>query len=76
MDLVAAGVRADMDYDGRSLKSQFRRADRSGAKVVLVLGEEEWRRDAVGYRDMAKGIQEEIPVEEAMRRLRGVPKEG
>jgi len=30
----------------------------------------------VGYRDMAKGIQEEIPVEEAMRRLRGVPKEG
>ena len=76
MDLVATGVRADMDYDGRSLKSQFRRADRSGAKVVLVLGEEELRRGAVGYRDMTKGIQEEIPAEEAMRRLRGVPKEG
>ncbi|HEY5191399.1 MAG TPA: histidine--tRNA ligase, partial [Candidatus Deferrimicrobium sp.] len=76
MELVAAGVRADMDYDGRSLKSQFRRADRSGAKVVLVLGEEEGRRGAVGYRDMAKGIQEEIPAEEAMCRLRGEPKEG
>jgi len=76
MDLVAAGVRADMDYDGRSLKSQFRRADRSGAKVVIVLGEEEGRRGTVGYRDMEKGIQEEIPAEEAMRRLRGVPKEG
>ena len=76
MDLVATGVRADMDYDGRSLKSQFRRADRSGAKVVLVLGEEELRRGAVGYRDMTKGIQEEIPAEEAMRRLRGVPREG
>jgi len=76
MELVAAGVRADMDYDGRSLKSQFRRADRSGAKVVLVLGEEEGRRGAVGYRDMTKGIQEEIPAEEAMRRLRGGPKEG
>jgi len=76
MELVAAGVRADMDYEGRSLKSQFRRADRSGAKVVLVLGEEEGRRGAVGYRDMAKGIQEEIPAEEAMRRLRGVPREG
>ena len=75
--LVAAGVRADMDYDGRSLKSQFRRADRSGAKVVLVLGEEEARRGAVGYRDMAKGSQEEIPAEEAWRRLRGWnPKEG
>jgi histidyl-tRNA synthetase len=76
MELVASGVRADMDYEGRSLKSQFRRADRSGAKVVLVFGEEEGRRGAVGYRDMAKGIQEEIPAEEAMRRLRGVPKEG
>jgi histidyl-tRNA synthetase len=76
MELVAAGVRADMDYEGRSLKSQFRRADRSGAKVVLVLGEEEERRGAVGYRDMAKGIQEEIPAEEAMRRLRGLPRGG
>ncbi|MBP2686101.1 MAG: histidyl-tRNA ligase, partial [Deltaproteobacteria bacterium] len=76
MELVRSGVRADMDYEGRSLKSQFRRADRSGAKVVLVLGEEEGRRGAVGYRDMAKGIQEEIPAEEAMRRLRGHLKEG
>ena len=76
MELVSAGVRADMDYEGRSLKSQFRRADRSGAKVVLVFGEEEGSRGAVGYRDMAKGIQEEIPAEEAMRRLRGAPREG
>jgi histidyl-tRNA synthetase len=75
MELVRSGVRADMDYEGRSLKSQFRRADRSGANVALVLGEEEWRRGAVGYRDMAKGIQEEIPSEEAMRRLRGHLKE-
>src|SRR5512143_2908043 len=76
MELVAAGVRAEMDYEGRSLKSQFRRADRSGAKVVLVLGEEEWKRGAVGYRDMARGTQEEIPVEEAMRRLCDLLKEG
>src|SRR5512143_2201040 len=76
MELVAAGVRADMDYEGRSLRSQFRRADRSGAKVVLVLGEEEWKRGAVGYRDMARGTQEEIPVEEAMRRLCDLLKEG
>ncbi|MBI5906224.1 MAG: histidine--tRNA ligase [Deltaproteobacteria bacterium] len=69
--LVAAGVRADMDYEGRSLKSQFRRADRSGAGVVLVLGEEEAKRGAVGYREMGKGSQEEIPAEEAWRRLRG-----
>jgi len=61
MELVAAGVRADMDYEGRSLKSQFRRADRSGAKVVLVLGEEEGRRGAVAI-GHGEGIQEEIPA--------------
>ena len=76
MELVRSGIRADMDYEGRSLKSQFRRAGRSGAKVVLVLGEEESKRGAVGYRDMGKGIQEEIPAEDAVRRLRGMTKEG
>ena len=75
MELVAQGVRADMDYEGRSLKSQFRRADRSGAKAVLVLGEEEAARGTVGYRDMEKGTQEEVSADEAMRRLRGFRKE-
>jgi len=76
MELVAAGVAADMDYEGRSVKSQFRRADRSGAAVVLVLGEEELRRGAVGYRDMRTAAQEEVSAEEAMRRLRAMKKEG
>ena len=67
--LIGGGVRADADYDGRSLKSQLRRADRSGAKVVIVLGEDEARRGTVGYRDMTRGTQEEIPGNEAMQRL-------
>jgi len=76
LELIGLGVRADADYDGRSLKSQFRRADRSGAKVVVVLGEEEARRGTVGYRDMALGTQEEIRMDEAMRRLLRRDKEG
>jgi histidyl-tRNA synthetase len=76
MELVASGVLADMDYEGRSLKSQFRRADRSGARVVIVLGEAERGRGAVGYRDMRRGSQEEVSAEEAMRRIRGIEKEG
>ncbi len=71
LELFEGGIRAEADYDGRSLKSQFRRADRSGAKVVVVLGEEEARRGNVGYRDMIRGTQEEVPRDEAMRRLLG-----
>lgn len=75
MKLAADGVRADLDYEGRSVKSQFRRAGKSGARVVVVFGEEEAGRGAVVYRDMQAGVQEEVSRDEAMRRLRRLPKE-
>ena len=74
MALAEKGVRAEMDYESRSMKSQFRRADRSGASVVVVFGEAEWERGAVGYRDMAAGQQEELAVVEAKRRLESISK--
>jgi histidyl-tRNA synthetase len=67
--LAAAGVRAEMDYEGRSVKAQFRRAHRSGTAVAVVFGDAEEARGAVGYRNMATGTQEELSKENAMRRL-------
>jgi histidyl-tRNA synthetase len=75
MELIGKGVRVEMDYEGRSVKAQFRRADRSGAKAVVVFGEAEEARGAVGFRDMAAGSQEEISGDEAMRRLIRMTKE-
>jgi len=75
MELAKEGVLADLDYEGRSVKSQFRRAGRSGARAVIVFGEEEDARGAVVYRDMRAGSQEELPRDEAMRRLRRRTKE-
>ena len=69
MELVGKGIRVEMDYEGRSVKGQFRRADRSGARAVVVFGEAEAARDAVGFRDMTAGSQEEVSADEAMRRL-------
>ncbi len=56
--------RVDMDYAGRSLKGQFRRADRLGVSKVLVFGAEELKRKRVVLRDMRKGEEEEIPLED------------
>ncbi len=42
--LRGRGLEAEMDYEGRSLKSQMRRADKSGARYVLILGEDELMR--------------------------------
>ncbi len=40
-DLAADGIRAEMDFSDRSLKSQMKRADKSGAGYVLIVGEQE-----------------------------------
>lgn len=39
-----AGLRADMDHQARSLKAQFKYADKLGAKYVAVLGDDEIER--------------------------------
>ncbi len=78
MELTRTGVRAEMDYEGRSVKSQFRRADKTGARFVVVFGETEEERGAVVLRDMKAGSQEEVRKDEAIRRLKrlGIDKEG
>jgi len=69
MTLIGMGIRTDVDYEGRSVKSQFRRADRARARFVVVFGEEEAGRGGVMFRDMAAGVQEELSKDEAIRRL-------
>ena len=45
-----------------SFKSQFKKADRSGARYALVLGEDELSRGVVGIKDLREGAeQQQIP---------------
>jgi histidyl-tRNA synthetase len=60
--LGTAGIQADMDFEGRSLKSQMKRADRSGADYVLIVGEKELAEGAAVLRNMATKEQETIPL--------------
>jgi len=63
------GLHAEMDYEGKSLKAQLRRAGKQKARFVLILGEEELARQAGQLKDMDAGSQEEVPlgaVEELM----------
>ena len=45
---------------GGSFKSQFKRADKSGARWTLILGEDEMTQGVVGVKTMATGEQETI----------------
>jgi len=67
--LQRAGSHAEMEYAGKSLKAQLRRADKLGARRVLILGGDEMARGVAQLRDMAAGTQEEVPLAELDARL-------
>lgn len=58
-----AGVRCDFDHQGRSLKSQFKLADKLGARVVAVLGPDELVQGKVKVRDMATHEEQLVALE-------------
>jgi histidyl-tRNA synthetase len=81
----AAGLRAEIDPRGGSLKSQLRRADRLGATIVVVLGEDEIRSGRVKLKQMGiagslgSGQSQEVGLAEAVlevRKVLGMPKGG
>ncbi|MEY2432992.1 MAG: histidyl-tRNA synthetase [Acidimicrobiaceae bacterium] len=59
-ELRAAGVRADRAFDGRSMKSQMKQADRAGASVALIVGEQEIADGTVTVRDLGTSQQEAV----------------
>lgn len=66
----AAGLRADMDHQGRSLKAQFKYADKLGAKYMAILGGDELAKGVVKLRDMNTKEEWEAPLESAPEALK------
>jgi histidyl-tRNA synthetase len=62
--LRARGKRAYLDFDGRSLKSQMRLADKIKAKNVLIIGDEELKTGTLVLRDMATKEQRNVREED------------
>lgn len=56
------GIWAELDYEGKSLKSQMRRADKLKVPFVLILGENELRQGKAILRNMESKFQEEVPI--------------
>jgi histidyl-tRNA synthetase len=68
-ELRRTGIAADQGFDRRSLKAQFKAADRSGARWTVVLGPSEGRRGAVSVKELASGLQEEVPRDRVVAHL-------
>lgn len=62
-DLRSAGIPAEMDPSGRSVKAQFKQADREKATHCIVVGETELASNTVTLKHLATGEQQTLPRE-------------
>jgi len=60
--LRARGLRIEAAYDGSSLKSQLRRADRLAARYALLIGDDELGSGRVKWRNLRDGSQGEAEL--------------
>ncbi|MDD2271655.1 MAG: histidine--tRNA ligase [Desulfuromonadaceae bacterium] len=60
--LLKAGVRVEMDYEGKSLKSQMRRADKLKARYSVVIGGDEVASGRASFKRMIDGLQTDVAL--------------
>lgn len=58
--LRSQGIRVDLAYGDRGMKSAMRAADRSGARIALVAGDRDIEAGTVGVKDLSTGAQVDV----------------
>lgn len=64
-----AGLTADMDYEGRAMKAQMKKAARAAARFAVLLGPGEVERGTATIRNLADRSQEEVLQSEVAGRI-------
>jgi histidyl-tRNA synthetase len=68
--LRSCGIPSEMDYLNRSLKAAMRAANDAKAKYVLILGEDELKKNVVSLKDMSNSAQREIEIQNLTKELK------
>ena len=58
--LRSAGIGADRAYEGRRMKAQMKAADRSGARLAVIIGDDELTSNTAIIRTMEGGSQQSV----------------
>lgn len=61
-ELRQANLIADMNYTSKAFKGQLKQALRLGAKYMIILGEDEYKKGVVSIKDTVTENQEEVPI--------------
>ncbi|MBE6091823.1 MAG: histidine--tRNA ligase [Selenomonas ruminantium] len=67
--LRQAGLKAGMDYAGRSMKAQMKQANKANARFALIIGEDEVKEACVQLKDMEKSEQEKVSFDNIIEKL-------
>ncbi|NEE01321.1 histidine--tRNA ligase [Phytoactinopolyspora halotolerans] len=65
-ELRRAGVRADMSVGGRGLKGAMKAADRSGARLAVVIGERDLAENVAQVKDLESGEQQGVALADVL----------
>jgi len=68
--LQIGGIRAEMDYLGKSLKAQMRRANKLNAAFTLILGEDELKSGQAQLKNMGDSSQSTVELENLAEELK------
>lgn len=67
--LRQAGLKANMDYAGRSMKAQMKQANKAKARFALIIGEDEVKESCVMLKDMEKSEQQKVSFDTIIEKL-------
>ena len=69
-ELRSQGFSVELDYLGRSVKSQMREANRQRSRSVLVVGEDEFKSGSAKLRDMESGTETSVGLTDFQKALK------
>ncbi|MBR2760315.1 MAG: histidine--tRNA ligase [Solobacterium sp.] len=64
------GIAAEVNLVGRSLKAQFKSAERNGAEVIVIVGESELKEGKVNIKNSRDGQQFTVALEELITKTK------
>ena len=68
-NLRAKGLKANMDFAGRSMKAQMKQANKAAAQFAVIVGEDEIKDACAVLKNMQTGEQEKVLLEELVNKL-------
>lgn len=68
-ELRASNISCDYDFAIKSIKNQFKSANKRNSKFALILGEDELKRDSCKLKNMDTGEEKEIPLNSVSKNI-------